>query len=62
MKHLGGWVVAASIPLAAAAAAGPAPRDYPVRPVPFTAVHFADAFWLPRIETDGERPLRLREM
>ena len=26
------------------------PRDYPVRPVPFTAVHFTDAFWLPRIE------------
>ena len=25
-------------------------RDYPVQPVPFTAVHFNDAFWLPRIE------------
>ena len=27
-------------------------RDYPVKPVPFTAVHFHDAFWLPRIETN----------
>ena len=26
------------------------PRDYPVQPVPFTAVHFTDTFWLPRIE------------
>jgi DUF1680 family protein len=25
-------------------------RDYPVKPVPFTAVHFHDAFWAPRIE------------
>jgi hypothetical protein len=25
-------------------------RDYPVKPVPFTAVHFTDSFWLPRIE------------
>jgi DUF1680 family protein len=27
-------------------------RDYPVRPVPFTAVHFSDSFWAPRIETN----------
>ncbi|HYW48547.1 MAG TPA: beta-L-arabinofuranosidase domain-containing protein [Bryobacteraceae bacterium] len=26
------------------------PRDYPVKPVPFTAVHVNDAFWAPRIE------------
>jgi DUF1680 family protein len=26
--------------------------DYPVRPVPFTAVHLADRFWSPRIETN----------
>jgi len=26
------------------------PRDYPVQPVPFTAVHLADEFWAPRIE------------
>ena len=25
-------------------------RDYPVKPVPFTAVHFNDTFWAPRIE------------
>jgi DUF1680 family protein len=27
-------------------------EDYPVQPVPFTAVHFDDAFWAPRIETN----------
>ncbi len=27
-------------------------RDYPVKPVPFTDVHFTDTFWLPRIETN----------
>lgn len=32
-------------------AAQPA-RDYPVRPVPFTAVHCNDIFWAPRIETN----------
>ena len=52
MKHLGGGVAAAAISFATAAAAGPAARDYPVRPVPFTAVHLTDAFWLPRIETN----------
>src|SRR5947207_12141193 len=31
----------------------PAPnRDYPVKPVPFTAVHVNDVFWAPRIETN----------
>ena len=28
------------------------PRDYPVKPVPFTAVHLKDAFWAPRIEVN----------
>jgi uncharacterized protein len=28
------------------------PPDYPVQPVPFTAVHFKDEFWAPRIETN----------
>jgi hypothetical protein len=32
-------------------AAEPA-RDYPVKPVPFTAVHLNDSFWAPRIETN----------
>jgi len=27
-------------------------QDYPVKPVPFTAVHLNDAFWAPRIETN----------
>src|SRR3989449_9474 len=27
-----------------------AARDYPVKPVPFTSVHFNDAFWAPRLE------------
>jgi DUF1680 family protein len=26
--------------------------DYPVKPVPFTEVHFDDNFWLPRMETN----------
>ena len=29
-----------------------APTDYPVKPVPFTAVQFQDNFWLPRMETN----------
>jgi DUF1680 family protein len=33
------------------ASAGPS-RDYPVKPVPFTAVHFNDVYWAPRIETN----------
>jgi len=32
--------------------AGPAALDYPIRPVPFTRVTFADAFWAPRLETN----------
>src|SRR5690349_24921583 len=35
----------------AAPAASPQ-RDYPVQPVPFTAVHLDDGFWAPRIETN----------
>jgi hypothetical protein len=31
-------------PSSTAATSSPA-RDYPVKPVPFTAVHFHDAFW-----------------
>jgi DUF1680 family protein len=27
-------------------------RDYPVQPVPFTAVHLTDQFWAPKIETN----------
>jgi DUF1680 family protein len=32
--------------------AGQPARDYPVKPVPFTAVHCDDIFWAPRIETN----------
>src|SRR5258708_3264815 len=39
-----------TLPLSAQSA--PAKRDYPVKPVPFTAVHVNDAFWAPRIETN----------
>jgi DUF1680 family protein len=31
-----------------------AASDYPITPVPFTAVHLNDEFWLPRIKTNHE--------
>src|SRR3989442_5628669 len=37
-------------PATKTAPATTAPRDYPVKPVPFTSVHFNDAFWAPRLE------------
>jgi uncharacterized protein len=37
----------------AAAAVSPA-HDYPVQPIPFTAVHLNDVFWAPRIETNRQ--------
>jgi len=41
---------------AALVSMGPAapPHDYPVQPVPFTAVHLNDVFWAPRIETNRQ--------
>jgi DUF1680 family protein len=30
----------------------PTPKDYPVKPVPFTSVHVNDEFWASRIETN----------
>ena len=36
----------------AATAPSPLPRDYPIRPVPFTEVTLTDAFWAPRLETN----------
>ena len=33
-------------------AATPEFKDYPVQPVPFTAVHVTDGFWTPRMETN----------
>ncbi|MFY9728048.1 MAG: glycoside hydrolase family 127 protein [Bryobacteraceae bacterium] len=35
-----------------AAIAANADHDYPIKPVPFTAVHLNDVFWAPRIETN----------
>ncbi len=32
--------------------AAPPAHDYPVKPVPFTAVHMDDSFWAPKIETN----------
>lgn len=43
---------AQAAPRAAEAPAKTAAREYPVKPVPFTAVHFTDAFWAPRLETN----------
>src|SRR5260221_1248233 len=46
---LAGAVLAGLSAQVPAPAPGPS-HDYPVKPVPFTAVHIADAFWAPRIE------------
>ena len=43
--------IAALFLMAAAALAQSGP-DYPVKPVPFTAVHVDDGFWAPKIETN----------
>src|SRR5215469_8111676 len=32
-------------------------RDYPVKPVPFTAVHLTDAFWAPRVEINRTKTI-----
>jgi uncharacterized protein len=44
-------LAAASCSRPAAPPAVPA-ADYPIRPVPFTAVRIADSFWAPRLETN----------
>ncbi len=45
--------ITALIAIALSCAAQPSgSRDYPVKPVPFTAVHVNDTFWAPRIETN----------
>jgi DUF1680 family protein len=54
------WLLTACAALATAAAARawaapiepPPKKDYPLRPVPLTAVRVADAFWAPRMETN----------
>jgi hypothetical protein len=52
-----GFLCLAALVGGAVAVAQPAPgeverprRDYPVQPVPFTAVHLEDQFWAPKIE------------
>src|SRR5271157_3908849 len=47
MKPSGSWLPVSLILVASACA-----QDYPIRPVPFTAVHLNDAFWAPKIETN----------
>lgn len=44
------WAAPATVAQSGKATATKPPRDYPVKPVPFTAVHFNDVFWAPRIE------------
>ena len=46
-----GLALIVALGLSQAPPAGKTPqRDYPVKPVPFTAVHVNDVFWAPRIE------------
>ncbi|HET7217000.1 MAG TPA: glycoside hydrolase family 127 protein [Vicinamibacterales bacterium] len=46
-------VLAVSVPTVGRQAQPPKPtRDYPVQPVPFTAVKLTDGFWAPRIEVN----------
>jgi uncharacterized protein len=55
MKSIFACGLAATVTVTFAACAPRAqapPRDYPVQPVPFTAVHLNDPFWAPRIETN----------
>ena len=40
------------------ALAAPPAADYPIQPVPFTAVSFADGFWAPRLETNRQVTVR----
>ena len=52
-RTLGVSLAAASVGAATALMeATPGKKDYPITPVPFTQVKVADAFWLPRIETN----------
>ena len=50
--HWPPFVLIMSAILIAPTLAGEARKDYPFQPVPFTAVHFSDAFWAPRIATN----------
>jgi DUF1680 family protein len=50
MKRIAASLGFASV-LTFATAATPS-KDYPIQPVPFTAVHVQDSFWSPRMETN----------
>lgn len=50
MKRLAMFLL--SLAALARATAADATADYPIRPVPFTAVRVTDAFWAPRLETN----------
>src|SRR5215510_16604929 len=52
MKGTARTVLAFGLSCCSALLAQQPARDYPVKPVPFTAVHVNDAFWAPRIETN----------
>lgn len=43
---------AAGLTVAQSQSGAPARPDYPIKPVPFTAVHLTDEFWAPRIEVN----------
>ena len=47
-----GWLVLGFVLAASARASASPGADYPIRPVPFTAVRIADGFWSPRLETN----------
>ena len=47
-RHLLPALLLATLPLAAET------RDYPIRPVPFTAVRVDDSFWAPRLKTNRD--------
>jgi hypothetical protein len=51
-KLLGPWAVFIAIAAPCLWPCGAPARDYPIQPVPFTAVTLRDAFWAPRIETN----------
>ena len=48
----GAWVAVGLVVGASARAAAAPGADYPIRPVPFTAVEIKDGFWSPRLETN----------
>jgi DUF1680 family protein len=46
------WLLSGSGEVPVSSQAADLGKDYPVQPVPFTAVHLTDTFWAPRIETN----------